>query len=233
MKITSQDIVKNQRITRLCHFTKSVNLPYILGEGGEDFNGIISNLKVRESKFLEINDVNRYDGKPELICTSVEYPNFFFFETSQKRSLDSLLSDWVVILIKPDVIDENTYFCPVNAATGRGKYIRQGAEHFSKLFAESIEEFQSKCPFRNRCYPNNVPTDLQAEVLFEKDLPPESIIGLVFSSESQASLEKLRLRLCNVHLDNIKFYFSEDFFRKDAVGKLQNGTNIELYPLEE
>lgn len=230
---SNQDIVRERKITRLCHFTKSANLPYILGEGVEDYNGIIPNVKVRDSKFLEINDVNRYDGKPELICTSIQYPNLFFFEASQKRSLDSLLSDWVVILINPDVIDENTYFCPVNAATRRGEYIGRGAEHFSKLFAMNLQEFGSKSPFRNDKYSSSVPTDLQAEVMFEKDLPIESIIGLVFSNRNQARLEKLRLRLCNVHLGNIKFYFSEDFFKRDAIKKLQNGINIELYPLEE
>ena len=80
----NQEIVFKKGITRLCHFTKSSNLPYILGTGDEEANGIISNKAIRDSecKFLKLNDIHRYDNRPELICLSVEYPNFFFFEKS-------------------------------------------------------------------------------------------------------------------------------------------------------
>ena len=70
----NQEIVFKKGITRLCHFTKSSNLPYILGTGDEEANGIISNKAIRDSecKFLKLNDIHRYDNRPELICLYIQ-----------------------------------------------------------------------------------------------------------------------------------------------------------------
>ncbi len=227
----NKQIVKSRGVTRLCHFTKSSNFPYILGEGKEESNGLISNQKVKEAQFLSLNDLNRYDGRPELICTSLQYPNFFFFDKSRKNNLDDLLSDWVIILISPEIIDENTYFCPVNAATQKGKYISRGSDSFEKLFAIEIEN--SKASPRNFEMASNVPTDNQAELLFENDIPKEAIIGLVFSSKEQAIVERLRLKLCNVSLDGIGIYFSNKWYDKHSAYELINGHEIPLTELEE
>lgn len=228
---SNQEIVKNRGITRLCHFTKSSNLPYILGEGKEDSNGLISNDKVRASQFLSVNDINRFDGRPELICTSLQYPNFFFFDVSRKKNLDELLSDWVIILISPTIVDNHTYFCPVNAATQNGKYISQGIDKFESLFSKDIES--SKAPARSDNMAKNIPTDNQAEILFSKDIPKEAIIGLVFSNKEQAILERIRLKLCNVSLENINIYFSKKWYEKNSVYELIKGNEIPLTKLEE
>lgn len=231
--MNNQSIVKDRGITRLCHFTKSANLPFILGDGVEDFNGIVSNSKVQNAKFLQVNDVNRYDKRPELICASIQYPNFFFFERSQDNHKNDLLSDWVVILISPDIIDDETYFCPVNAARSGGGFISRGVEAFRNIFADSIHKYEERYPNRPEKYPSNVPSSIQAEVLFEKDISRDSIFGLVFSNLKQAKVEKMRLQLCNVELNNIDFFYSEDFFRKESATLLRAGRQIAIYKLEE
>jgi hypothetical protein len=229
----NQDVVRKRGISRLCHFTKTANLPFILGDGVDDYNGIVSNKVIKETRFLEINDINRYDKRPELICTSIQYPNLFFFEKSQENSSEHLLSNWVVLLISPDVINNETYFCPVNAAKKRGQFISKGVEVFCDIFAKDISKYESKTPLRNKNYMLNIPTDIQAEVLFEHQISRDSIFGLVFKNKRQAEIEKLRLKLCNVELNNIEFYYSEYFFEKDSVNFLKSGKEIPLYKLEE
>lgn len=231
--MNNQDIVRKRAISRLCHFTKTANLPFILGDGVDDYNGIVSNKIIKETRFLEINDVNRYDKRPDLICTSIQYPNLFFFEVSQKKSSKDLLSNWVILLISPDIIDNETYFCPVNAAKKGGEFISKGVDVFCDMFAEDISKYGSKFPLRNRRYLSNIPTDIQAEVLFENKISRDSIFGLVFENESQARIEKLRLQLCNVELNSIEFYYSKYFFEKDSVDILISGREIPLYKLEE
>lgn len=233
--MNNKSIVKERGITRLCHFTKSANLPYILGDGFEDSNGIIPNIKIRDMKFLQVNDVNRIDQHPNLVCTSIQYPNFYFFKASQNRNkgVDDLLTDWVIILISPEIIDDETYFCPVNAATQRGRFISQGVDSFRTLFADNLEKFKGSSFVRNVNYPLYVTTDIQAEVLFAQDIPSSSIIGLIFSSQHQARTEKLRLKLCNVSLEGISFYYSEYYFDKSALNFLKTGKEIPLFKLEE
>ena len=186
----NQEIVFKKGITRLCHFTKSSNLPYILGTGDEEANGIISNKAIRDSecKFLKLNDIHRYDNRPELICLSVEYPNFFFFEKSIEKEKESLLNDWVVLLISPSIINEETYFCPVNAAKNRGAHIGKGSQKFMELFNTEVLGLN-----RSVSMLPNIPTNNQAEVLSPDMIPKDKIIGLVFSSKKQARDEVLRL----------------------------------------
>ena len=74
-----ENIIKDRNITRLCHFTRTNNLPFILGDGIDSHNGIIANALITDASFLKPTDDNRVDGKKDYICTSVQYPNSFYF----------------------------------------------------------------------------------------------------------------------------------------------------------
>jgi hypothetical protein len=226
----NQGIVFKKGITRLCHFTKSSNLPYILGTGDEEANGIISNKAIRDSecKFLKLNDIHRYDNRPELICLSVEYPNFFFFEKSIEKEKESLLNDWVVLLISPSIINEETYFCPVNAAKNRGAHIGKGSRKFMELFNTEVLGLN-----RSVSMLPNIPTNNQAEVLSPDMIPKDKIIGLVFSSKKQARNEVLRLKLCQIELRNLKIYYSHEWFKRNSAYSIMQGKVLKLYELEE
>lgn len=226
----NQEIVFKKGITRLCHFTKSSNLPYILGTGDEEANGIISNKAIRDSecKFLKLNDIHRYGNRPELICLSVEYPNFFFFEKSIEKEKESLLNDWVVLLISPSIINEETYFCPVNAAKNRGAHIGKGSRKFMELFNTEVLGLN-----RSVSMLPNIPTNNQAEVLSPDMIPKDKIIGLVFSSKKQARNEVLRLKLCQIELRNLKIYYSHEWFKRNSAYSIMQGKVLKLYELEE
>ena len=60
-------------------------------------------------------DPDRYDGRDDLICCSIEYPNTYYFV--KVREHDHLFKDWVVLLIEPSYLwHPDTCFCPCNAA---------------------------------------------------------------------------------------------------------------------
>ena len=58
-----ENIIKDRNITRLCHFTRTNNLPFILGDGIDSHNGIIANALITDASFLKPTDDNRVDGK--------------------------------------------------------------------------------------------------------------------------------------------------------------------------
>ncbi|PNZ95665.1 hypothetical protein CD153_13355 [Staphylococcus carnosus] len=72
-------------MTRLCHFTKSKNLPFILGEGVDSDNGILANNFISDTSFLNKTDENRFDNHEDFICTSIQYPNCYYFSTVVKK----------------------------------------------------------------------------------------------------------------------------------------------------
>lgn len=132
--------VQKRNITRLCHFTKSSNLPFILGNGKLEKNGILSTDYIKKSKYLEELDKNRYDGCTNYVCCSVQRPNSKYMYFSQKRAEENgdLFNQWAILYIDPYIITDTSKFCPVNAATARGKNISSGISAFKNLFANQI-----------------------------------------------------------------------------------------------
>lgn len=163
MTISLKELVQQKGITRLCHFTKSKSFIHIMSsEIGIRANTFFD----EEEELLNKNDEFRFDGREDFVCCSIEYPNSWFLNKLIERDRDKFFREWVILFINPDLIlDESTYFCPVNAATQRGLLIEKGFTAFSNLFAQSVHS-------RNR-NPNMLPycpTDGQAEVLIYKNI---------------------------------------------------------------
>lgn len=77
--------IQNRNITRLCHFTKSSNLPFILGDGRFEKNGILSTDYIRKSNYLEELDKNRFDGCTDCVCCSIQRPNSKYMYVRKKN----------------------------------------------------------------------------------------------------------------------------------------------------
>ncbi|MGN5884213.1 MULTISPECIES: DUF4433 domain-containing protein [Staphylococcus] len=213
-----ESILKEREITRLCHFTKSKNLPFILGEGIDSDDGILANNFISDTSFLDKTDKDRYDKHEDYICTSVQYPNCYYFSSVLKRSINQIFNEWVILLIDPKVIDQTTKFCSVNAATKGGTLIEKGPEALEKMFDEVVV---GKTDFyRPDSYPDNTPTNIQGEVLVYKKVAKEDIIGLVFPTDKIAENECLRLELCGVNIKDYDIVSSSDLFEKKEVVKL-------------
>lgn len=190
--------LKNRNITRLCHFTKSSNLPFILGDGEFEKNGILSTQYIRESNYLEELDKQRMDNHLSYVCCSVQRINSKYFKRRQEQERGDLFNQWAVLYIDPKIIDDTTLFSPVNAATARGANLHHGIDAFRGLFGNPI--FYSRYGHQNSMnrdtsLPDNFTTDVQAEVLIKDQIPKNCIIGVAFPSKTYR-VERQRLAFC-------------------------------------
>lgn len=206
--------ITTRGITRLCHFTPSRSLAHILAGGA----GILPSRLLAEEDRLLFNptDLRRLDGHPDHICCSIEYPNAWYLDRARKSEI--LFRDWVVIFIDPEVLaSTGTLFCPRNAAAGYGAYISDGYDAFSSMFAPSIPGAQGKVRGRTLLHLPCSPTDDQAEVLVPGSIPPASIRAIGLSSEEQARVERVRLQILGIDVDDLKFVVSPTLFDKYAL----------------
>lgn len=195
--------IKKRNITRLCHFTKSSNLPFILGDGKFEKNGILSTDYIKKSDYLEELDKKRLDGCTDYVCCSIQRPNSKYMYIRKKASEDDLFHQWAILYIDPSVIISKCKFSLVNAATARGKNIKSEVSAFREMFADPIV-YMKNGEIKKKNRPSDIPlnftTDEQAEVLIKDRVPKEKIIGVAFPKETY-DVEKLRLSFCIKNLD--------------------------------
>ena len=205
-------------ITRICHFTQSRNLAHIF----DDPLGLCSTRTLQEHDLPHNpTDTERFDGRNDLICCSIEYPNTYYFIKVRER--EPLFKDWVVLMIDPSYLwHPETCFCPCNAARSCGGYIRTGIEGFLSLYAPISPGFTAYS--RSARHLPAAPTDIQAEVLLKDPIPLDSITGIAVHTEDQAHREICRLRLQGITIDK-PIYIAPEFFQRST---LQNayGTGL-------
>jgi hypothetical protein len=206
-------------ITRLCHFTQSRNIAHIFDEPF----GLYSTKTLRDNDMpYNPTDPERYDGRDELICCSVEYPNTYYFD--RVKSKEPLFKDWVILYIDPMYLwHPDTFFCPCNAARRCGTYIQGETSGFQALFLQSSPGINFN---RNPRHLPAAPTDIQAEVLINDPIPLDSIIGVVVQNNDQAKNEMLRLSLQGITL-NKPIYIIPEFYNKALISRLiQSGNRV-------
>lgn len=205
-------------ITRICHFTQSRNLAHIF----DDPLGLCSTRTLQEHDLPHNpTDTERFDGRNDLICCSIEYPNTYYFIKVRER--EPLFKDWVVLMIDPSYLwHPETCFCPCNAARSCGGYIRTGIEGFLSLYAPISPGFTAYS--RSARHLPAAPTDIQAEVLLKDPIPLDSITGIAVHTEDQAHREICRLSLQGITIDK-PIYIAPEFFQRST---LQNayGTGL-------
>ena len=104
-------------ITRLCHFTPSRNLVHI----ATDPSGLLasSHLKDNDKAVFNATDASRFDGFPDHVCCSIQYPNAWYFRRA--RGNERIFYDWVVLLVKSHHLwAPGCKFSPRNAAANFG-----------------------------------------------------------------------------------------------------------------
>jgi hypothetical protein len=206
-------------ITRLCHFTQSRNMAHIFDEPF----GLFSTKTLRENDMpFNPTDPERFDGRDDLICCSVEYPNTYYFD--RVKSKEPLFKDWVILYIDPAYLwHPATLFCPCNAARECGVYVKSGLNGFQALFAQTSPGISFT---RSTKHLPAAPTDIQAEVLIADPIPIEAITGIVVQSDEQAQKEFCRFRLQGISIDKA-IYVVPDFYIKDKIkNSIQSGIRV-------
>ncbi len=207
-----QEICRRRGITRICHFTQSRNLAHIFDEP----------YGLHSTRTLKANDIphnptdlERYDGRDDLVCCSIEYPNTYYF--SKVRDKERLFPDWVVLYIDQTFLwHPDTRFCPCNAAKARGKYIHKEVKGFELLFAQTSPAITFA---RKPSHLSSAPTDIQAEVLVPDPIPLDSIAGIAVQSHGQAQREIFRLSLQGILL-NKPVFIAPDFYDRAKISRL-------------
>lgn len=184
---TGSDLTSSLRlrgIQRLLHFTLVDNLASIIKYGllGR------TELEQRQLKYTYTDD-KRLDGNPNAICLSITSPNYKMFFS--KRSLFSQLgyqdSDWVVIVLKPEILlNLPAAFTFTNAADSRcrGQWQRySGGQAFEAMFYD--EALRAAL-----CLSANQPTNPQAEIQVMRAIPADGIAAIV--CHPNADIRKLQ-----------------------------------------
>ncbi|WP_280166634.1 DarT ssDNA thymidine ADP-ribosyltransferase family protein [Priestia aryabhattai] len=209
------DEIKNKRIARLCHFTKSSKLLHILQK--ED--GIIANTFLDgQIEILTKNDSSRLDGKEDYICCSIQYPNTWYL--NKIKNNDALFKEWVILFIDPILLtNPETLFCHRNAASARGANIKRGYEGFSGMFRNTVQgqRLMNRTPQMLSC----CPTDDQAEVLIYKNIPRSCIKAIAVPDHKQAQREFTRLSIINA--PNIDIIVAPELFNNSWSPKIRRG----------
>jgi hypothetical protein len=195
-------------ISRLCHFTQARKLPHILTE----VTGIYSVewLRTNRPDLLDSNDQKRLDGYPNHISCSIEYANSWYWQKAKSR--EELFKDWVVLLIKPDVLwREKTRFCYRNCAALQGG-AQEGYNAFLEMFKpEVVGAYRKKFTRTPQMLPC-CPTDGQAEALVHEQIGLDMLLGVAVQNEEQAQKERSRLELVGILPDSIKWIVAPSLF---------------------
>lgn len=165
-------VVKGLRVRRLCHFTRL-----------ESLRLMVEDRCIKPSAELApdlVNDASRFDAHHGYVCLSVTYPNVFLLNQFAGDDVEA----WCVLMLRPDLFAEpGIRFCPINAATANGRYVRDGPQGVQALFEEEIR-FGNRPSKRNPRQPRSVPTDNQAEVLFPGRVPLAFVFEIVAASDA-------------------------------------------------
>lgn len=213
--------IDDRKISRLCHFTNFISALKIL----KSEKGILATEFI-DTDVYNPNDIERYDGKADFICCSVEYPNTWYLE--KIRNKDPLFDDWIVLFINPYLAAmETSEYCTINAATDRGRYINNGYDGFAALF-------QYQIPIGRRIYRspkmlNACPTDGQAEVLIYKNISRDDIIGLAVENINVAARLQAAFDVLSESCDitDIDIYIAPKLFENSWNRMIRNGDKPE------
>lgn len=199
--MSAYDILSARGVTRFCHFTKLQNLTHILASP----DGILSSGAIQQDT-KHVNDSERYDGELDYVCCTVEYPNSWFLDNAIHRNSDRIFRDWVVLCISLDILHvRNIKFCECNASKHHGSHIRSDVENIDSIFAPSVSTFQ---------YPRTAemlpccPTNGQAEVLIQNNIPREYISRIIVGAPDIAERIYAMQKVCNI--PEIPIYVAPD-----------------------
>lgn len=180
------DAVRARGARRLVHFTQARNLPHIIRNG---------RIRSRETLDLDVDatfafaDADRFDGRRDLTCLSIEYPNPYYLRHARQRARG--YPDWPALLVDVEVLDwPDVWVCQRNAAAG--PVVAATQDSVASLWADHVASrqgfFQRRLTHLPAC-----PTDLQAEVLIAGDIPLSRVHGLMFPDI--AGLRRVRVAL--------------------------------------
>jgi hypothetical protein len=216
--MTDERIVRHigeRGITRVCHFTPFRNILQIVSSGN-----ILSaaRLQAEHPDVFNPTDELRLDGKPGHISCSIEYPNVFYLQVVEKKQY--VFVDHAVVMTKPIVLARSTTeYCPRNSASMVGT--KAGLAGFQSVFAQTVRGSGGTYA-RESGHPLWLPTDLQAEVHVESEIPIDLVTGVVVKDKTRAKRLLAQLRIAQLELP-VPLYVAPDLFRAQPIVNMRGG----------
>lgn len=218
--MSGYEILLNHGVTRLCHFTKLQTLCHIVSNE----QGILATNEISwDTK--NVTDPNRYDGKMNCVCCSIQYPNSWYLLKAQARDQDEIFREWTIIYIDPSILlHRKAMFSPCNAGTAHGNYINDNINELDSVFDLRVSGWNYT---RSPMMLPNCPTNGQAELLIQDNIPRSLIFGIAVSNTDMAA--RISAMLKTVDQTRIKIYIAPDLFSKVWSEKARAG----IVPIEE
>lgn len=215
--MSAYDLLLSRGVTRLCHFTKVSSLTHIL----LNKDGILASSSLSDKEF--INDSERYDGNLDYVCCSIQYPNWWYYNKIEKRDQNSVFKNWVVLYIDLSILNNRKCkFCPCNAAKNRGYYIFENENNILDLYKSPNSLNQQRTQLMLSC----CPTDDQAEIQIQNNIPLIYISGIAVGNDQVARQVYSILKTYNLSIPIIK---SPDIFLTSSSNLIRKG----VFPIEE
>ena len=186
--------IKRRGITRLIHFTPTINLRGIFELGYLYSRMELENLDIHVIDildYIQFNDQLRFDDKT-YINLSIERPNSYLFRRFIDNTKNIPYISWCVLSIDPKYIyEQDTLFSVTNAANRHNQNsvgITGDFHKFQMMFDDRLSIVSSRTTkIVNRMkLPDAYTTDEQAEVLVKQPIPVADILSVSFPT-----LEKL------------------------------------------
>jgi hypothetical protein len=213
------DEIERLQVTRICHFTPLRNLVHIAtGAGLLSTRALIE----AERKAFTAQDISRWDGHPDHISCSIEYPNAWYYR--QKIGNDQIFRTWVVVTIVPQhLANDATRFCHRNASAAHGAYIRDGIEGFRGLYENQVEGSGGNIYRRTETHIRQCPTDNQAEALVPRFIPIEDVVTIALPTPAQAAFVYAGLEQIGGSPERFTFAVVPEFFEPHALKSAISG----------
>jgi hypothetical protein len=111
---------------------------------------------------------------------------------------------WLLLAIKPDYLWKiNTLFCPINAASGSGAYIKEGFDALNSMYAPRVVDIKGREYTRDNL-PKNIPTCIQAEVQVYESIALNDVM-VILTDASVDNITKIRNAGWQRRIGNYKF----------------------------
>lgn len=185
--------IKLRGITRLIHFTPTINLLGVYESGFLYSRQELEDLDINATDildYIQFNDQIRYDDKT-YINLSIERPNSYLFKRFIDNTKDIPHISWCVLSIDPKYIYERgTLFSVTNAANRHNQNtvgITGDFHKFQMMFADRLTIVSSRTTrLVDRIgLPEAYTTHEQAEVLVNQPIPVSDILSVSFPTQEK------------------------------------------------
>jgi hypothetical protein len=188
--------VARRGITRLVHFTPTINLISIYEQGAllsrEQLKRLVMEYpELHLGDYVEINDRLRLDNLNDYLNLSIQHPNHWLFQKF-RDSCRNWCNSWCVIACKPECLwYVDTMFSIGNAASSISKQHGVNGQYktFCSLFQDKVVagNIYSQRILTRINLADCHPTDAQAEVLVKGRIPIDCITEVFFETQEEAS----------------------------------------------